>query len=81
MSRSQAIIVVALVLGALWVGARVLNGQGVLTLEQPTVVAGPDVGFRIERVERGIPVGKLVVRVDGKWVDAQFAGGAVRLVQ
>ncbi len=81
MSRREMIVVVALIVAALWVGTRVLNAQGFLTLEQPTVVAGPDVGFRIERVERGIPVGKLVVKVDGKWVDAQFAGGAVRLVQ
>ena len=77
MSRRQMIIVVAFVLGALWAGARALDAQGFLTLVQPTVVAGPDVGFRVERVERGIPIGKLVVKIDGKWVDAQFAGGAV----
>jgi hypothetical protein len=64
---------------ALWVGSRV-QAQ-FLTLEQPTVVAGPDVGFRVERVDRGIPLGRLVVKVDGKWIDAQFAGGAVRVAQ
>jgi hypothetical protein len=35
----------------------------------PTVVSGSDVGFRIERTQDGIPVGRLVVRVDGRWVD------------
>jgi hypothetical protein len=35
----------------------------------PTVVSGSDVGFRIERTQDGIPVGKVVVRVDGRWVD------------
>jgi hypothetical protein len=37
--------------------------------ESPTVVSGSDVGFRIERTQDGIPVGKVVVRVDGRWVD------------
>ena len=37
--------------------------------ESPTVVSGNDVGFRIERTQDGIPIGRLVVRVDGHWVD------------
>jgi len=37
--------------------------------EAPTVVSGNDVGFRIERTQDGIPVGRVVVRVDGRWVD------------
>jgi len=37
--------------------------------ESPTVVSGNDVGFRIERTQDGIPIGRLVVRVDGRWVD------------
>jgi hypothetical protein len=40
-----------------------------LVTEAPTVVSGNDVGFRIERTQNGIPVGKIVVRVDGRWVD------------
>ena len=35
----------------------------------PTVVSGSDVGFRIERTQDGLPVGRIVVRVDGRWVD------------
>jgi len=35
----------------------------------PTVVSGNDVGFRIERTQDGLPVGRVVVRVDGRWVD------------
>ena len=35
----------------------------------PAVVSGNDVGFRIERTQDGMPVGKVVVRVDGRWVD------------
>ena len=37
--------------------------------ESPIVVSGNDVGFRIERTQDGIPVGRIVVRVDGHWVD------------
>ena len=38
-------------------------------LENSTVISGNDIGFRIERTQDGIPVGKLVVRIDGQWVD------------
>jgi hypothetical protein len=38
-------------------------------LENPTVISGNDVGFRIERTQDGIPVGRIVVRVEGQWVD------------
>lgn len=37
--------------------------------EAPTVISGNDVGFRIERTQDGIPVGRVVVRVNGTWVD------------
>jgi hypothetical protein len=40
-----------------------------LPTEGPTVVFGNDVGFRIERTQDGIPVGRVVVRVNGSWVD------------
>jgi hypothetical protein len=38
-------------------------------LEGPAIVSGNDLGFRIERTKDGVPVGKVVVRIDGKWVD------------
>jgi hypothetical protein len=37
--------------------------------EVPTIVSGNDVGFRIERTQDGIPVGKVVIRVNGTWID------------
>jgi hypothetical protein len=40
-----------------------------LVTEGPTIISGNDVGFRIERTQNGIPIGSLVVRVDGRWVD------------
>jgi hypothetical protein len=52
------------------------NRQMPLTLDRfdlvaPTVVAGPDVGFRILRWDGQIPVGQVVVKVDGVWQDAE----------
>jgi len=40
-------------------------------LPEPRIVTGPDFGFRIESDQGGVPVGKLVVRVDGKWIEAR----------
>jgi hypothetical protein len=42
-----------------------------LTLAQPTVLAGPDVGFRVVRMDGQIPVGQIVVRINGVWVAAE----------
>src|SRR5262249_4132659 len=44
--------------------------QGLMRPTQiPTILSGSDVGFRVERTEDGLLVGRLVVRVDGRWVD------------
>jgi hypothetical protein len=45
----------------------------------PTVIAGDDIGFRVERQNGGIPVGRLVVRVDGVWIQPEFAMDVQRL--
>jgi hypothetical protein len=38
------------------------------------VLSGADIGFRIEDYNRrGEPIGRLVVRVDGEWVEAHGA--------
>jgi hypothetical protein len=44
---------------------------GLLT-EAPTVISGNDVGFRVERTRDGIPIGRIVVRVNGSWIDAEL---------
>ncbi len=38
----------------------------------PTVVAGPDLGFRVEWMDGAVPTGTLVVRAQGKWVEARL---------
>ena len=44
---------------------------GALTLEQPVVLAGADVGFRVLRVDGQTPVGQVVVRMNDAWVAAE----------
>ena len=41
-------------------------------LPQSKVVFGPDYGIRIEGEQNGVPVGPLVVKIDGKWVEARI---------
>ena len=46
---------------------------------EPVVVSGADIGFRIERYERGKPIGTLVVRLNGRWVEPRAVIQAVPL--
>ena len=43
------------------------------------VISGGDIGFRLERVERGRAIGRLLVRVDGKWLETGHSAGVVPL--
>ena len=57
---------------AFFVGATWGSGQ---PAQPPTILSGPDIGFRVERRNGHTPIGTIVVRVDGKWVEPEFAGG------
>ena len=59
--------IAAWVISLVAVGGLVASAQR-LTIS-PTLVSGDDIGFRIERTVEGVPIGKLVIRVDGRWVD------------
>ncbi len=61
-------------------------------LDEPRVLSGSDVGFRVEGQRRDprtdpqtgrtaptdILTGQLVVRVNGQWVEAEISGGRIR---
>jgi len=47
--------------------------------EQPTVIAGADLGFRVDGHKGATPIGRFVVRVDGRWVEIEEAAGVRRL--
>jgi len=64
--------VLASVLGA---GSVAVGGKavGAGQSNEPRVLSGSDLGFRIDGMSRdGAPIGAIVARVDGKWVSAQF---------
>jgi hypothetical protein len=47
--------------------------------QEQRVISGSDLGFRVERIERdGTPIGKLVVRANGKWVETGFSVGVAK---
>ena len=63
------------------VGAISSAAQGRLPLtptQTPTVISGSDIGFRIERTQDGIQIGRVVVRVNGVWVDTAAPIAAAR---
>jgi hypothetical protein len=45
--------------------------------QAPVILSGPDIGFRLDGPETrdGRPTGRLVVRIDGRWVEPQWAMG------
>jgi hypothetical protein len=47
----------------------------------PTVLSGGNIGFRVEGYSGDVAVGKLVVQVNGKWIETDFSGGVRRLSQ
>ena len=48
-------------------------------VEPPMVFSGSDFGFRVERIERGVPTGRFVIRLDQEWVEVQVALGSLPL--
>jgi hypothetical protein len=51
----------------------VVSGQapGYLPLRDPKVLTGADVGFRVDGMLGETPVGEVVIRVNGQWVEAR----------
>ena len=69
--RVALVVLVSAVLGA-WASAQAPQ-------QAPVIISGSDIGFQVESQRGGIPVGRLVVRVEGRWVEAQFSTGVRRL--
>ena len=76
------VLTVFLVLAAVWASAQVTRppsetGLNPMDLVAPTVISGSDLGFRIESREGNVPIGKFVVRINGRWVDAQVGASGI----
>ena len=67
------------VLSVIWLASLVGVGVWAQTPPQQRVISGGDLGFRVEGQTRdGTPTGKLVVRMNGQWVEAGFAVGIAK---
>jgi hypothetical protein len=76
------VLTVLVVVAAVWASAQVTQppgprGRDLMKLVAPTVISGSDLGFRIESNTDNVPVGKLVVRINGVWVDAQVGTSGI----
>ncbi len=60
---------------AMAVGTLLAQGQRQYSTAPPQLVSGSDVGFRIEGTDprTGRPVGSLMLRIDGRWVEVGSA--------
>jgi hypothetical protein len=73
-----AIFLVGVLLGAgAWGYAQAVMPDPVA----PVVIAGNDIGFRMEARKGEKAVGRLVVRIDGMWIEAEFRSGVVLIKQ
>jgi hypothetical protein len=63
-----------LLMAAVWVHAQAVRPQA------PTIISGPDLGFRVDGRKGNVPVGVLVVRINGQWVEVESGVGVKRLV-
>ena len=77
MSIRRRIGLVVVWVASLVVAAAIAMAQDRMTvpLREPIVLSGADVGFRVVGRQGSTPVGQLVVRMDGKWVEAVLGGG------
>jgi len=42
-------------------------------------MTGDDLGFRVEGLRGNTPIGRVVVKVNGQWVEAEFGSAPSRL--
>ena len=71
-------VLALLMLGAVggWASAQSIAPRAV---NPPRILMGEDVGFRIEAQRGNTAIGRVVVRVNGEWVETESAGGSFRL--
>ncbi len=66
---TACVLSVALLAAAAWGYAQ---GHVATQSVDPVVLSGADFGFRMTGRKGDMPIGELVVRVDGKWKTVQF---------
>jgi len=72
----RRVVAVACLAGVLFGAGVFAFAQSVMSDPVPAVVlSGSEIGFRMVARKGDKAVGQLVVRVDGRWVEAEFSGG------
>ena len=72
----RRVVVVACLAGVLFGAGVFAFAQSMMPEPVPAVVlSGSEIGFRMVARKGDKAVGQLVVRVDGRWVEAEFRGG------
>jgi hypothetical protein len=66
-------VIVAVWLLSLAAVAAVAQSRNTTPLSNPITLTGSDIAFRVEGTQGNIPVGKLIVRYKGKWVEPRSA--------
>ncbi|MBM3779036.1 MAG: hypothetical protein FJW23_12525 [Acidimicrobiia bacterium] len=69
--RTAAVAGISMLVGAGLAG----QGRGWTPLNEPEILAGGDVGFRVYGMTGAMPTGVIVVRVNGQWVEARIGTG------
>jgi hypothetical protein len=68
-----ASLLILVAVSAVWATAQSVRVERV----PPRVIAGENVGFRVEGLRGGsTPVGRIVVMIEGQWVEAEVSGAA-----
>lgn len=65
---AAAFAVLLIVAATVWATAQAVA----ITPVTPMVMSGADVGFRVEGIRGNTPVGTLVVKVKGEWVEVDI---------
>lgn len=65
------LLVVCLLAGWRWATSQVVG----MTPVPPRVMSAGDIGFRVVGVRGDTPVGRFVIRVNDRWVDAEVVPG------
>jgi hypothetical protein len=67
-------VVPVLIAMALFISVAFTRAQHVMVrpLNPPVIVSGGDIAFRIEGDRGGTPVGRIVVKQEGKWVATEI---------
>jgi hypothetical protein len=49
--------------------------------QEPRILSGGDIGFRLDRWQGNAPTGTLVIRLNGKWVEPTTSKGPVLITR